>query len=199
MHRPSRSASRRRSRMACSLPSRAHPQTARPAQCRRQTTSRPPRLPRSAARTRCRGPAAKTDIAAALMPSLTTCSRRAWAALHPHPVPPLWATTVEVARLSTTPRMWVMAPLHGPSCARKPQASAHTAQARPSTLPSHRRSTLPRPRRLATKTAQVRIHHNKTFLPSLPYPHQSTPSRPSPLHLESPKTSSTAAPLDRHP
>jgi hypothetical protein len=185
--------------MACSLRPLEPPTLALATACLRQTSSVLARLPPLAGKNRYRDRGATIPTAAAQRLSPTTCSPRALEALHPRRVRLLWATMVEVAPLSTTPRMWVMGTSHGPICARRRQTSALVAGAHPSILPLHHPSILPPHPRPATKTAQVRINHNKTFLPSPPYPHQNILNQQAPLFLENKRTSSIMALLDRRP
>jgi hypothetical protein len=198
MHRlQNHTASRPKGRMACSLRPLEPPTLAPATECLRQTSSLLARLPPLAGKTRYKGRGATIPTAVAQKLSPTTCSPRALGALHPHRVRPLWATMVEVAPLSTTPHMWVMGTSHAPICARRRQTSVHTARAHPTILPLHHPSILPPHPRPATKTAQVRINHNKTSLPSPPYPHQNILNQQAPLSLENKRTSSTMALLDR--
>ena len=200
MHRlQNHTASRPKARTACILRPRVPPTLALATKCRRQTSTLPAPPPLSADKTRYKEQGATIPTVVAQRLSPTICSPRPPGTLHPHHVRPLWATIVDVARLSTTPHMWVMGTSPGPIYARRLQTQARMARAHLSTLPLHHPSILPPLPRLAIKTAQVRINHNKTSLPSPPYPHQSIHNQPAPQFLENKRTSSTMALLVRRP
>jgi hypothetical protein len=162
--------------------------------CRHQTATNPHPRP-SAEQTLCSGQGVTMRIAAAPRLSLTTCSPSHMEHFHPHHVRPLWVTTVEVGHPSTTHHMSATAISHDRIYAHKPPTCRPTAQAHPTVPPSlpHNLTLLQQPRRATKTTQQVGFSHNKAFLLSQPYLHQSIHSTRAPRCLETKRINTTMA------